>query len=124
MLVWWGVLTPLITAQLWGSSAGGGAVRDFWRFNLSPMLLTVHLLNLPVAAVEFVASGVALRPFDLWVALAFALLYLSFYLAVLDANHVHLYIILTPRTPACCVTYSLLLGLYVAFYYGWNAAVV
>ena len=118
VVLWWLVLTPLITYQLRGTPGAA----DFRRFNFSPFLLTVHLFNLPVAAVEFVASEVSLRPFDLWISLVFALVYLCFYLYVLDRNDVHLYIILTPRTAACFLVYSLIIGLFVAAYCGWNAA--
>jgi hypothetical protein len=59
--VWWLVLMPVLTALLSGSR------RDaFLRFNFSFVLLNLHLFNVVMAAVEFLASSRSLSQFDLW----------------------------------------------------------
>ena len=89
------------------------------KFNFSFGLLNVHALNLVIAVIEFLATGVTLSFFDLWASLAICFIYIIFYLFVLDANGIHLYIVFTPRTKWCAVTYSAMMGLFVGFYYFW-----
>ena len=55
------------------------------------------------------------------------LLYAVFYLALLDANKLHLYVVFNPRTKAVVLTYPLLVLLYYAIYKlwkGWTAETV
>ena len=49
-----------------------------------------------------------------------ALVYIVFYLIRLDGTGVQLYIILTPRTHLCGCVYVASLGLYYAWYRGWD----
>ena len=49
-----------------------------------------------------------------------ALIYIVFYLIKLDGAGVQLYIILTPRTHLCGAVYIASLGLYYAWYLGWD----
>ena len=119
VVVWWLVLTPIIDFLL---RHDVDARTRFRRFNISPLLLNIHFLNLPIVAAEFLWTGESLQATDLWFGLLAGLLYLGFYLLVLDAAGFHFYIILTPRTPWCIVSYFSIFGLYFAVYYGWNAA--
>jgi hypothetical protein len=96
------------------------AKRGFMAFNCSFALVNVHLLNLPFAAVEFLAEGRPLTFFDLWMSLVFALGYVLFYLNILDAQGIHFYIVFTPRTSWCIVAYSIVLLMYYGLYLTWN----
>ena len=115
--IWWSILVPLIH-YLMGDKQKQKA---FWEFNTSFLLLNIHLLNLPLSVVEFVLSGSRLVFFDIWIGLSVAFLYIIFYLAFLDSRGIHLYIILTPRTPWCFIVYSIILSIYYACYVGWNS---
>lgn len=117
--IWWTILVPLIDFLLSRDSDPSGRA-FFWRWNLSPVLINVHLLNLFIAGIEFIASGTPLTFYDLWIALAVAFAYCLFYLNVLDPRGFHFYIIFTPRTAWCILSYLLVLGAYYAFYTGWN----
>jgi hypothetical protein len=119
VLVWWLILTPIIDYLLRQDADGRSRFR---KFNFSPLLLNIHFLNLPIVAFEFLWTGESLQATDLWFGLLAGLLYLSFYLLVLDAAGFHFYIILTPRTPWCFVSYIGIFSLYFAAYYGWNSA--
>lgn len=114
--IWWLVLFPLIY-----TASDTAHRKQFLEFNASFLLINIHLLNMPICAMEFLLSGVRLTYFDLYIGFVVALAYMLFYLNVLDPRGVHLYIILTPRTSFCVVNYSLVLLVYVACYYGWNA---
>lgn len=77
----------------------------------SPMLLVVHGFNLPFALGDYFADKVKLTSFDLWVGLMYSMLYLCFYLFVLDYVGAHFYFILSPRKKWAACSYALLLGL-------------
>jgi hypothetical protein len=117
--IWWLVLVPLIDLLLQYDKKRDSRA-FFWKFNLSPMLLNVHLLNLPLVAIEFLHARKSLNFFDLWVGLAVALLYCIFYLNVMDPLGLHFYIIFSPRTVYCVFSYILIIAGYWAFYEGWN----
>ena len=114
--VWWLVLVPIIHVY----SATAENRKRFWSFNASFPLLNLHLLNLPLCAAEFLATGRCLSFFDLWAALAIAYIYVLFYLNVLDAAGLHFYIVFTPRTMWCWVPYTIVLLSYVGIFHGWN----
>ena len=61
-----------------------------------------------------------LRPRPLMRALLVALAYCLLYLNVLDPRGLHFYIIFTPRTAWCAISYALVLSAYYAFYQAWN----
>ncbi len=69
---------------------------------------------------EFLASGVQLTYQDLHVSFVIGYLYVLYYLLFLDAKGIQLYLIFTPRTRWCVVTFSLLPALYVSFFKGYN----
>ena len=117
--IWWTILVPLIHHLMEDKEKQAG----FWKFNTSFLLLNVHLVNLPIAAAEFFYSASKLVFFDLWIALLIAFAYMMFYLGVLDARGIHLYIILTPRTHFCFISYSLILSIYYACYIQWNSII-
>lgn len=116
VFVWWFVLVPI--AHIFSGTAVNR--KRFWDFNLSFPLLNLHLLNLPLCAVEFLASSRCLAFFDLWTALLVAFVYVMFYLNVLDAMGVHLYICFTPRTAWCWIPYTIILFSYMGLFQGWN----
>mmetsp|Transcript_9456 Transcript_9456/g.22329 ORF Transcript_9456/g.22329 Transcript_9456/m.22329 type:complete len:290 (-) Transcript_9456:116-985(-) len=105
--VWWLVLFPIILA-----AAAAKNRRAFLRMNFSVFLLNMHLLNLPMALASQWSYSRALCFLDFWVAAVVAMLYLFFYLLVMDANGLHLYIILSPRPWWCIVSYGGILLLY------------
>lgn len=114
--IWWTVLVPLIHHLMVDKQKQ----LEFYNFNTSFLLLNIHLVNLPMAALEFYFSSSNLVFFDLWIGLVVAFIYIIFYLGILDARGVHLYIILTPRTHWCFAVYSLVLSIYYACFIGWN----
>lgn len=118
--IWWTILVPLIDHLLSKDKDPAGRV-FFWKWNMSPMLINVHLLNLPIVGIEFLLSNTALTFFDLWAALVVAFLYCLMYLNVLDPRGLHFYIIFTPRTAWCFISYVLVLSSYYVFYVTWNA---
>jgi hypothetical protein len=83
-------------------------------------LVNLHLLNLPLCAVEFLANGRCLTFFDLWTSLLVAFVYVMFYLNVLDAMGLHFYICFTPRTVWCWIPYGIILFSYMGIFNGWN----
>ena len=87
----------------------------------TPFLINVHLLNLPLAAVEHLVNPRLLVPRDIWTSIAFSMAYFVVYMCVLDANGLHFYIILSPRTPLFVLSFSALMGAHLAVYWGWNA---
>lgn len=117
--IWWTILVPLMH-NLMNDKVKQAS---FWKFNTSFLLINVHLVNLPIAAIEFYYSASKLVFFDLWIALSIAFAYMIFYLGVLDANGIHLYIILTPRTHLCIISYSLILSIYYTCYTQWNSII-
>jgi hypothetical protein len=116
VIVWWLALVPVIHV-LSGSEENRAR---FWKFNLSFPLLNLHAANLPLCAIEFIASGKCLTFFDLWTSMAIAFVYVLFYLNVLDAQGLHFYIIFTPRTFWCFLPYGLILLIYFGAFQAWN----
>jgi len=82
----------------------------------------LHCLNLPIAALVFLAEGQSFEFCDLWFGLLFAYIYILFYLFVLDANGYIFYVIFSPRTAYSVVLYPLVLVLYYALWVFWNFA--
>lgn len=115
--IWWLVLTPLISSLLQKKKKDH---TQFWKWNTSFMLINLHGMMLVFAAIDYVYCGRHLEVCDLWLALLIAFVYVVFYLLVLDPQGLHFYIILTPRTPYCVVSYSLILLTYYGCYLGWN----
>lgn len=116
VFVWWLFLVPIICTCLDDSDRK----TKFIKFNCGFLLLNLHLLNLPIVAVEFISSGMLLSFFDLWVGYVVAFLYILFYLNVLDARGLHFYVIFTPRTWLCVITYPFILAVYYGFFHLWN----
>jgi len=117
-VVWWLLLTPILTIVL---SGNGKRLKDFWSWNTSPFLLTVHGINLPFAIVDHLLNPRQLVLHDLWNASALGVTYLWFYLSVLDRNKLPLYIILSPRSRAATLVYLGILGKYYLLYNGFNS---
>ena len=121
MIIWWIALVPLISYLI---KDRADDKRRFFKFNSSFLLLNLHLAIMPITIVEFLYSYHALHFFDLWTSILVAMLYLLFYLNVLDAKGYHFYIILTPRTPLCFISYSLVLLIYYGVYQYSNYALI
>lgn len=117
VILWWTVFVPLIDYLL---RTDPDERRRFRKLNISPLLINIHFLNLPIVAAEFLWTGQPLRGTDLWFGQLFGFLYLSFYLLVMDAAGFHYYIIMTPRTPWCCVSHGGVIGFYFVVYVAWN----
>jgi hypothetical protein len=96
----------------------------FVKFCFSPRLLNIHGLNIVLAVVNGACASPrrALEAWDLYWAFALVVLYMAFYLLVLDRIGVHLYAVFSPRAPAAVVvaTWTLLVALYVATYRAWS----
>jgi len=107
--VWWTLLVPTIYLLLGKEPE---RQKGFLRFNFSPLLLNLHLINLPIAVIDFLSTGAPFTFFDLWAGFTVALSYILFYLNVLDARGLHFYIIFTPRSAAVLISYPLVLALY------------
>ena len=110
------VLVPVISAYMPDATAR----RKFGTFNRSFPLLNLHLFNLPLCAIEFMACGRCLTFFDLWIGFAVAFVYIMFYLNVLDQMGLHFYIVFTPRTVFCVFPYMMILLSYWGLHHGWN----
>ena len=108
VLLWWGAIAPAIYVSL--PTAAQRAA--FARFNRTPFLVSVHLLNLPLAVVDHALEPRLLTVADFAASLTLGFAYLLFYLGVLDRRGVHFYIVLSPRTPLCGVVYGLILAIY------------
>lgn len=117
--VWWCILVPVIHYNLEKKYRNG-----FMSFNLSFILLNIHLFNLPLAVFEFVYSQSSFEFFDLWIGLVVAFMYVMFYLLVLDPKGIHLYIVLTPRTRYCFIVFSAILGLYYIIFNVMNSLII
>ena len=116
VLVWWGVMVPFIsmlkpTNERW----------QFVKWNLSFDLVNVHLLNMPAAAADYLASPRPPELIDGWIVALLLFAYVAFYVLVLDRNQIHLYIPFTPRTHFCVLAYSLMCGLNYGILVGWGA---
>jgi len=117
--VWWLCLVPLLVVLI--PSRKGK--REFLRWNFSPFLLNVHGLNFPLCLLDHALSPRSLVMTDLWVGLLVGFLYLNWYLLVLDANGYHFYIILSPRSRLCILTYFGILGLYYVIWTHWETLI-
>lgn len=115
--VWWGALVPVILSCLHDPKQRAW----FWRFNLSPSMVSIHILNFPMVAVEFILTNRLLVYFDQWMGLCVAVLYALFYLNVLDPLGMHFYIIFTPRSAYSIISYAVVLYSYRFFFHTWNA---
>jgi len=93
------------------------------RMVYSLFMFTVHGINLPFSAVDFAWQPTALNDFDLWAGLVYGLLYIFFYLAILDPLGAHLYFILSPRKWWGAGTYLGILALGIGVFKACNGVV-
>lgn len=115
--VWWLILVPGIMRFMPSEKARAA----FMKFNKSAMLINVHLLNLPFAAMDHLTNPRILNFFDLYVAILFALIYVLFYLFVMDPMGMHFYhVLLSPRPHWSPLCYAFCLALFVLYWYAWN----
>ena len=111
-LLWNFVMMPVIYARLTPTRR-----REFINYSVQFGMLNVHVFNLPMAIAQTTLGGDAalLKPFGVWLLSVIILVYLIYYILVLDRRGMHLYPIFSPRSP--------LLGLVFAAVTGWNYAI-
>ena len=114
-LVWWVALVPTISYFCETKEKR----KQFLAWTINPFLFNVHVLNLPLCILDHALVPRDLVGVDLWIGLCVALGYVLFYLLVLDANGIHFYIIFSPRTKLCVLSYSSVLLLYFAIWRHW-----
>ena len=119
--VWWLLLVP---AFLFFTRNDPQKRKAFMEWNFGPFLVNVHLLNLPLAAIAHLLKPRFLVLSDLWNGLAMGLVYLLFYLFILDPLGMHFYIVLSPRTKWSTLTYTIMLAAIYGFYRAWNHALL
>lgn len=83
-------------------------------------LATVHGFNLPFSIADWYMQPLPLGIFDLWAGFFYGLLYIIFYLGVLDPSGVHFYFILSPRKWWGALTYASILSLAVGIWHAVN----
>ena len=121
VFVWWTILVPLISYLLRQNEKD---LSIFLHFNMSFGLVNLHLFNLPITAAEFLWTSTPLTFFDLWCGYFVALVYCLFYLNVLDPLGLHFYIIFSPRTALCALSFGMVIGAYYGFYLFWNRSLI
>lgn len=97
--------------------------QGFVKFCFSFRLVQIHLLNIVFCYLNIVWASPAreLHAMDFYVALLGVLIYMMFYLMVLDRIGVHLYPIFSPRLRGTVlVSWTSVLGLYAFSYWMWN----
>mmetsp|Transcript_10886 Transcript_10886/g.14167 ORF Transcript_10886/g.14167 Transcript_10886/m.14167 type:complete len:275 (+) Transcript_10886:102-926(+) len=116
VVIWWIILVPAISFFAPSDSIR----RGFLKFNFSPFLLNVHLINFPLCMIDHALGPRSFVFTDLYIGIIIGMIYLLFYLLVLDAKGFHFYIILSPRTPMCIFSFSLVLFVYVIIWFHWH----
>jgi hypothetical protein len=96
----------------------------FVKFCFSPRLLNIHGLNIVLAIMNgaYASPRRSLVPWDFYLAFVSVVVYMAFYLLVLDRIGVHLYAVFSPRAPSGVVvlTWTLLIGVYAATFMAWK----
>ena len=118
--IWWIILFPILYYFL-KTKSSQSALKAFVDFNKSFMLINVHLLNLPFAALDHILEPRMLVFGDLYVGLVVAIIYMLIYLFIMDPMGMHFYhVILSPRPHWCVISYSGIMALFPAFLYLFN----
>jgi hypothetical protein len=98
--------------------------KAFVKFCFSPRLLNIHGLNMVLAVLNgaYASPRRSLVAWDFYVAFVSVVVYMAFYLLVLDRIGVHLYAVFSPRAPSGVVvlTWTLLIGVYAATFAAWS----
>ena len=122
--IWWTILVPSISFFI-RHQMGPSKLKAFMKWNFSPTLINIHLLNLPLCAIDHYLHPRQLTTFDLWMSLIIAIAYVLFYLFYMDPLGLHFYhIILSPRPHWCFIPYTLTLSLFPLFQWLWNQSIV
>lgn len=119
--VWNFVLAPYLYVVVLGDDPEKR--RGFVRFFTSFRLINLHVVNLLLCAlnVGWASPPRRLVYADLYVAAVWMILYMAFYLFVLDRLGVHLYPIFSPRVGGMVVaSWTGSIALYLATFYGWR----
>lgn len=119
-VVWNFLLAPFIYVR--GCSTPR-AKRNFVAFNTSFVLVQLHVCNMAFCIMNVAWASPrnsVLTPVDFYLAIVFMVLYMSFYMLVLDRVGIHFYPIFSPRAPFAVVSWLLALGLYYAIYVAWK----
>jgi hypothetical protein len=119
-LVWNVVLAPFI--YLFGMKDPEKR-RGFLKFMFSFRLVQIHVFNMLFCYlnIAWASPPRELHAVDFYLALVSVIVYMTFYLMVLDRIGVHLYPIFHPRSHIMSViSWSAILGLYVMVFRGWR----
>lgn len=121
-VVWNFALMPAVWTQIKTAKDR----KAFTKFCFGFLLINLHFLNLPFAAISGVYGSPAreLNKVDLCVALGLALQYVCFYLFFLDRVGCHPYFIFSPRSPLALFTWSSFLGCVYAGFALWQRAIL
>jgi hypothetical protein len=96
----------------------------FVTFCFSPRLLNIHGLNIVLAVLNgaYASPRRSLVAWDFYLAFVSVVVYMAFYLLVLDRIGVHLYAVFSPRAPSGVVvlTWTLLIGVYSGTFMAWK----
>jgi hypothetical protein len=120
-VLWNLVLFPVIVFSIGGQKER----RNFLAFNCSFEMTSVHVLNVPMVWSSIYYGAGAMRTLgagDLWVAMAVLYCYALLYVLILDRLGMHFYFMFSPRTHACGLAYTALIGCYVGCLKLWGGA--
>jgi hypothetical protein len=113
--VWWLVIVPLLVFMEHDQHKR----KMFMKWNCSFALINVHLLNLPVAAIDFLYNPRTVTLMDVWIVFMAAFVYVVFYTCFLDRRGIFLYFMFTPRTHWCWLVYTMMLAVMGGVLWGW-----
>jgi len=117
VVVWYLVIVPGILAMT-PTPKRWAALK---RMVFTLFLIIVHGINWVFCFVDWYVQPVRLDLFDLWAGLVYGLLYIAFYLLVLDPLGIHLYFILSPRKWWGGATYVGIMLLKFAIWWTFNS---
>lgn len=100
--------------------------KHFLGYFLQFRLIQLHVFNILFAYLNCVVASPPRRLVfqDFMAALSIGIVYILFYLLVLDRIGVHLYPIFSPRSAWVGGTWLFLISCYVGCFHGWNSILV
>lgn len=113
--VWWLILVPAFLSFM-----NEKARQGFLRFNTNGLLINLHFVNLLLSLLDVYLHPRQLNAFDLWMAFAFGIAYVVFYLLVLDARGLYFYIIMCPRSILFVPSVALVSAIYFSSFIALN----
>ncbi|ETO24554.1 hypothetical protein RFI_12599 [Reticulomyxa filosa] len=117
--IWWLILVPLLVFHM--KRTHPHAITPFFKFNRSFVMINIHILNLPLSALDHIVSSRKLIYFDLWIALCIGIIYVCIYLFIMEPKGMHFYhVVLSPRPHWCVLWYTALIALFPMYWWLWN----